>query len=218
MRDFVLGQGWKYALVAVAAFLIGSAAVVSAAGPIKLFALSDESGARVADVTAGGELLVNTMGSDVAVTNFPAVHDIVGSVEVSNLSFDGDGNLLVASDSLQPQLITLIDNIQMDNNELFFTPYINVEGYSRFKLFARVTGPLADGIMTFSVIESMDGTQVDGGPVSRGIQLFVQSREGVIPFEGLILNLKVRAEWGLVTKDDAILPTQNVSVFLYMVP
>ncbi len=64
---FITGT-WKYALVGVIAFLIGSAAVATAAGPMKLSALSDETGTKVVDVTESGELLVNAMGSDVAVT------------------------------------------------------------------------------------------------------------------------------------------------------
>ena len=48
-------------------------AVVSAAGPIKFFAISDESGVRVADVNEAGELAVNTNGSEVTIANLPNI-------------------------------------------------------------------------------------------------------------------------------------------------
>lgn len=207
MRDYMRSQGWKYALVAVAAFLIGSAAVVSAAGPIKLFALSDESGARVADVTVDGELLVNAMGSEVTVTNLPV---------------DGEGRVLVTTGSPQPQLFTLFDNVTVNPLDNLLGPYINVEGFSQYKLFARNFGPAADGSIQILPHESLDGVLLDNGNLSFleiGVSEEGHQVDGTRPYNQPFIFVRANVRWiNLGGSDPIDLAPQTVSVFLYAVP
>lgn len=64
----------KYGIVAVLAFLIGSAAVVSAQGIEKLV-ISNEAGTNSARVNKSGRLHVQAKGS-VNVSNLPATQDL----------------------------------------------------------------------------------------------------------------------------------------------
>ncbi len=65
---------WRYALVAVMAFTIGSATVVSAQS-IQQFVISNLDGSRNAEVTEDGRLQVDVAG-EVAVNNLPEVQNV----------------------------------------------------------------------------------------------------------------------------------------------
>jgi len=73
---------WRYAVVRVIAFVIGSATVVSA-NSVKEFIITSGDGLRVADVTDDGRLMVDTSG-EVSVTNLPDVQQVKGDVTVEN--------------------------------------------------------------------------------------------------------------------------------------
>ncbi len=75
---------WKYALVAVLAFAIGTTMVASAAG-IQRFVLSDRYGMNTARILPGGRLVVDATRSIVGVKNFPDVQEVDGEVSVGNL-------------------------------------------------------------------------------------------------------------------------------------
>ncbi len=75
---------WKYALVAVLAFTIGTAMVASAAG-IQRFVISDRYGMNTARILPGGRLVVDATRSIVGVKNFPDVQQVSGEVSVGNL-------------------------------------------------------------------------------------------------------------------------------------
>ena len=82
---------WKYVLVAVLMFLLGTATVV-AAPDIRKFVISDASGERSADVSPENRLLVDATG-EVSVSNFPASQQVSGEVYVSNLPAIQDVNV-----------------------------------------------------------------------------------------------------------------------------
>ena len=64
----------RFALVAALAFVVGSATVATAAGPLKLFAPSDESGTNVAQVNEDGELLVENRTGNLQ--SYFAIHSL----------------------------------------------------------------------------------------------------------------------------------------------
>jgi hypothetical protein len=76
---------WKYASVAVIAFILGSAAVVTAEPKIKEFAISNQDGTHIAEVSDQGRLLVDSVG-EVRVSNFPAESALPDPSTIVNLT------------------------------------------------------------------------------------------------------------------------------------
>lgn len=168
-----MSRFWKYALVAVLAFTIGSAAVASAAS-IKQFVLSSEDGTRVAVISPEGRLHTDVVGS-VEVSNLPQVQQvevmnevvsIAGEVSVGNLPLAQDGSVRVAPPS--PEGATLLQTLDIELTEMTDenTPWVNTEGFTRFLLYTRADKQTPGGTSTTLIVlflESLDGVLNYGG-------------------------------------------------------
>ena len=79
-----MAKYWRYIVVAVVPFLIGSATVASAHG-IQKFVITDKKGTDTVKVGSAGRLHVNANGSKVRVKNFPNTQQVAEEVDIGNL-------------------------------------------------------------------------------------------------------------------------------------
>jgi len=165
---------WRYAVVTIAAVLITST-TVTAAQPLKGFFIGSSDGQRSAEVTVDGRLLVDAelptvqdIQGNVNVGNLPAIQDIQGNVNVGNLPAiqDIQGNVTVenfpkSSDLPDPQLFTLLDKVNVPAELPLAIPivsdFVDVSGFSTFRVFTRTTSQSGSGTLIFKITESVDG-------------------------------------------------------------
>ena len=99
---------WKYAIVAVVAFLTGSATIVSA-GVVKQFAITNQDGTQTVGVSQAGELLVT---GNVAVDNLPDVQP----VQVNNFA-DFPPVQVTVGDTIDPLAIVNISAFRLSRSD-----------------------------------------------------------------------------------------------------
>jgi len=189
---------WRYAVVAMAAVLITST-TVTAAQPLKGFFIGSSDGQRSAEITVDGRLLVDAelpavqnIQGNVNIGNLPAIQDVQGNLNVGNLPAiqaiqgtvdvgnlpaiqDIQGNVTVENFDLpDPQLFTLLDEVNVPAELPLAIPivsdFVDVSGFSTFRVFTRTTSQSGSGTLIFKVTESVDGVvteSVDGVVASR---------------------------------------------------
>jgi len=117
-----------------------------------------------------------------------------------------------------PQLFTLLDRVDVDATATITSDYVNVEGFSEFKVFFQRHNTVAKGIVQFRIRESIDGIRETEPREGRNLSNSVSDDTD----SSLVLSnpfyLNVRAEVWNDTEEDPTAGTQNVSVFLYAVP
>jgi len=145
-----MGRYWKYTLVAVLAFLVGSATIIMA-DDIESFVISNEAGTRTVGVTEEGKLMVDAMGQ-VAVTNLPEVQTVEGNLTVSVDNFPNGSNV--------PRLILVADNLTLPPQEdspanVVATPFFNTHDCGSLSVMVAHDQPFPLGV---GLILSADGT------------------------------------------------------------
>jgi len=127
----------------------------------------------------------------------------------------------------EPQLFTLLDNVEVPPGDFLFfkaspieSHYLDVSGFSKFKVFSRTTSPPESGVtgkgIFFQFTESMDGLTDTGGGglLSQSNSGFTEPVDSsfVLPNPLPIRYLKVSVFSHPAAEN------HNLSVFLYAVP
>ena len=120
-----------------------------------------------------------------------------------------------APKSSGPQLFTLLDREDVGATETITSDYVNVEGFSEFKVFYQWHKTLAKGKVEFRLVESIDGIRDTFGNIA-----VADNGSGGGDRSRVLSNppyLNLRASVVNNTSGDVTAETQNVSVFLYAV-
>ena len=195
-----MSKFWKYIVVGVIAFAIGSAAVASAQVSFSRFAITNDDGSRTVKVGTGGKLAVFANGK-VRVQNFPQVQQVSGSVDVSNLpqvqTVGVSGDVSVAN---FPSLQQVAGSVSVNNLPTVQTVQGGVT-VTNLPVSQKVTGDIT--VANFPSVQQVAG-KVDIG-------------ESGLPVPSTIVNLYARACVNR-TAPDACVDTGGQNGFNYLVP
>ena len=159
---------WKYALIAVVAFALGSVSLASAAG-VQRFVLTNKANTNQAKIGTQGRLHVNAL-----VNNFPKVQAVRGSVNVGNLPLDELGRVEVSlPDEIAPLLTQVADGVVMNAGDTFYTPYFDSTPYKHFRLYLKADGEQIATNFQVHAVDSFDGTTDYGRLSVNDSQVFV---------------------------------------------
>jgi len=121
---------------------------------------------------------------------------------------------------LAPTLFTLLDSVDIEPLEEAHSDYVNVEGFRKFKVYIRRTGPDNVGDVFAKLHTSLDGV-TDPKFGGTGIPLSVSSDDGASSPADYVHDNVFAPGPHIFLKGSARnqgTGTQNISMFLYAVP